>query len=71
MLKEKPSVPEPSSQPMEEPPSSQGANPPNIEPEEAPMDLPIVTDSSRPNKGKSPQVVEPTGDMPLPKIADK
>ncbi|CAA2999674.1 Hypothetical predicted protein, partial [Olea europaea subsp. europaea] len=33
MLKEKPSAPEPSSQPMEEPPSSQGADPPNIEPE--------------------------------------
>ncbi|XP_022850568.1 uncharacterized protein LOC111372443 [Olea europaea var. sylvestris] len=75
-LKEKPSVSEPSSQPMDEPLSFQGANPPNVEPEEAPLGLSVVAESSRPNKGKSPQVVgpqvvEPTGDMPPPKIADE
>ncbi|CAA2997787.1 Hypothetical predicted protein [Olea europaea subsp. europaea] len=71
MLKEKLSVAEPSSQLMEEPSSYQGADPPNIEPEEAPMGLLIVVESSRPDKGKSLQVVEPTGDMSLSKIADE
>ncbi|XP_022863571.1 uncharacterized protein LOC111383673 [Olea europaea var. sylvestris] len=75
-LKEKPSVLELSSQPIDEPPSSQGADPPNVEPEEAPMGLLVVAESSRPDKGESPQVVgpqvvEPIGDMSPCKIADE
>ncbi|CAA2955361.1 Hypothetical predicted protein [Olea europaea subsp. europaea] len=61
---------------MDEPPSSQGADPPNVEPKEAPMGLLVVAESSRPDKGESPQVVgpqvvEPIGDMSPSKIADE
>ncbi|XP_022868135.1 uncharacterized protein LOC111387780, partial [Olea europaea var. sylvestris] len=43
---------------MNEPPSSQGVDPPIIEAEDTPMSLPVVATSSRSDKGKSSRMDE-------------
>ncbi|CAA3014474.1 uncharacterized protein LOC111406035 isoform X1 [Olea europaea subsp. europaea] len=75
-LKEKFSVPESSSQPMDEPPSSQGVDPPDVEAKDVLMSLPVAARSSHLDKGKSSQMVEPevadlAWDMPSSKIVDE
>ncbi|XP_022846399.1 uncharacterized protein LOC111369150 [Olea europaea var. sylvestris] len=58
MLKDTSSVPDSSSHPMNEPPSSQGVDPPIIEAEDTPMSPPVVATSSRSDKGKSSRMGE-------------
>ncbi|XP_022876916.1 kinesin-like protein KIN-14F [Olea europaea var. sylvestris] len=58
MLKGISSVPDSSSQLMNEPPSSQGVYPPITEAEDTPMSPPVVATSSRSDKGKSSQMDE-------------
>ncbi|XP_022866657.1 pentatricopeptide repeat-containing protein At1g64100-like [Olea europaea var. sylvestris] len=58
MLKDTSSVPDSSPQPMNEPPSSQGIDPPIIEAEDTPMSPPVVATSSHSDKGKSSRMGE-------------